>query len=385
MRFSEKIRQLFQLGGDGFYRRRIRRAAPDSRRRILIVRLDGIGDFFLWLPFAAAMRQFYRDAEVTLLANALWSDAAPALLSFDRVLSCEPVRFLHDNVYRRELLTQLRKTGFDLVLQPRFAREFLVEDQITRWCAAPHRVAWRSDARSINPRLMRWSDHWYSELLTLPAETPHEQEIARIFNERVTGQPQNDVFVMPERKTTLPDKWTGQSYFLVIPGAADPGRRWPPERLATVIQGLPSDLRPVICGSTADRSSSGRIAAAVPARDGLDLTGQTTLLQLLELIKGAQFLIGNDTGAMHMAARCGVPAVALLGGGQWGRFLPYPAGTSSAPMAVYRRMPCFGCNWKCRYARRPDDPYPCIAAIDPAMVLAAVDPSWQKPLRTSIL
>jgi len=53
------------------------------------------------------------------------------------------------------------------------------------------------------------------------------------------------------------------------------------------------------------------------------LAGKTTIAQLVELIRNASLLIGNDSAAIHMAAATQTPSVCILGGGHYGRFLPY--------------------------------------------------------------
>ena len=153
----------------------------EKKKRILIVRLDGIGAFYIWLPCANALRQYYVGAEVTLLANSCWSDAAAKMLSFDHIIPLESERFIKDYSYRMEILMALRQQGFDSVLQPRWSREFLVEDQITVWCGAPENIAFKSEPESVNPKLMKWSDRGYTRLIERPPEIVHELEIDHLF------------------------------------------------------------------------------------------------------------------------------------------------------------------------------------------------------------
>jgi heptosyltransferase II len=49
--------------------------------------------------------------------------------------------------------------------------------------------------------------------------------------------------------------------------------------------------------------------------DGLltDLTGETNIQELIELLRMAKGCVTNDTGTMHLAAMIGVPTVAIFG------------------------------------------------------------------------
>jgi ADP-heptose:LPS heptosyltransferase len=44
----------------------------------------------------------------------------------------------------------------------------------------------------------------------------------------------------------------------------------------------------------------------------IDLTGQTDLRGLCSLLKGADLLISNSTGPMHLASALGTPVIALF-------------------------------------------------------------------------
>ena len=90
-------------------------------------------------------------------------------------------------------------------------------------------------------------------------------------------------------------------------------------------------------GSDLDRSRSERIAthvqnASVPERAPLD--------QVAKLIAGAQYVVGVDTGLVHLAAAFGVPLVAIFSGSNPGLTGPVGSGriavlgTDGAPPSV---------------------------------------------------
>jgi ADP-heptose:LPS heptosyltransferase len=98
----------------------------------------------------------------------------------------------------------------------------------------------------------------------------------------------------------------------------------------------------------------------------LNLAGKTTLIDLAELIRAAKLLIGNESGAVHLAAAVGTPSVSIVGGGHYGRFIPYDIAADDecvAPIPVIHRMECYGCNWKCIFPIVPGQPTPCVSRI----------------------
>jgi len=101
---------------------------------------------------------------------------------------------------------------------------------------------------------------------------------------------------------------------VVHPGAAFPGRRWPPERFAAVARHLAaSGLAVAVTGGPAERE----LALTVAAQAGLDpaavLAGRTTSLELAAVIAAARVVVCGDTGVAHLATAYRRPSVVLFG------------------------------------------------------------------------
>ena len=92
-------------------------------------------------------------------------------------------------------------------------------------------------------------------------------------------------------------------YVALCPGAEfGPAKRWP--YFADLSRRL---SRPAVAlGSAADVESAHGI-------EGTNLAGRTTLDEAIALIAGAQAVVSNDSGLMHVAAALGRPLVALFG------------------------------------------------------------------------
>jgi heptosyltransferase-2 len=123
--------------------------------------------------------------------------------------------------------------------------------------------------------------------------------------------------VSPERLTAVLDALglAGISYSVFAPGAEfGPAKCWPPGHYAELAQGL--SQRVVLLGSGKEAGLCAQIAAAANQRRAgccLDLAGKTTLDQALCVIAGAQAMVSNDSGLMHVAASLGLAQVALFG------------------------------------------------------------------------
>ena len=162
-------------------------------------------------------------------------------------------------------------------------------------------------------------------------------------------------------------KWEPASspWVALQPGARWKNKRWPVEHFAELVrQALKEfeNIRFVILGSGAD-SPLGRAIASVSPSRCLDLTGATSLPEMVEWIRLSQCMVTNDTGPMHVAAALGKPVISLFGPTDPRRTGPY------GQMARVNRLalPCVPCmKSTCSWP----EPLECLRALSPAKVLS---------------
>lgn len=355
----------------------IRIAVPRRKRSAcLVVRLDAIGDFVIWLSAGAGeIAQMTRDhGHSVLLAKRDWVDFAASLDLFDEIWPVDTERLKRSLFYRLWLLTRVRIQGFSLVIQTRAAREFLLEDSVVRVSGAESVIGNLGNTRNISPRLKRIADRWYTRLIEVPPESAHEMERSKVFCRALTGKEPQPVRV--EFDSAIPRHFgVDRGYFLVAPGAGWAGRCWPVERFGEVASRLHRETgwRCVIVGSARDRALAESIVGMLGS-ESLDLTGKTTLLQSGALLKHAHLALVNESGIAHFAPFVGTRTIVLLGGGHFGWFMPYGAQVPDAvrPRAVYRAMDCYGCDWKCKFGVPEGAVVPCLDRISVEEVWSAV-------------
>ena len=131
---------------------------------------------------------------------------------------------------------------------------------------------------------------------------------------------------------------TGSRYGLLLHATARPEKLWPEEHWIALGNKLGANIELRLpWGTDLERARSERIAAAVP---GARVEERRPLDQVAAMIAGAQFVVGVDTGLLHLAAALGVPLVAIFTGSQPGLTGPVGSGpiavlgTDGAPPAV---------------------------------------------------
>jgi len=345
-----------------------RLAAKPVRGRILLVRLDAIGDYVLWSSYAAALRsRFPPDCfHITLIANEIWSGLASDSGIFDEVWSLSRRRFALDALYRFRLLRRVSRAGFETAIHPTYARDFLWGDSVIRCSGAEARIGYESDAYLLAAP-QRWlSDRWYSRLVSAPPGPRPVLERNADFLRALGVEPPRRLRPLP-LTAAVPKELADRAYFLLAPGASKTIKRWPVGNFAEIGKRLHerTGWTGVICGSAADRPLGSRLASQLPG-NAIDLTGRTSVAELVSVVAGARFLLTNDSAPLHIAALMGIPAVVVAGGGHFGQFVPYPEDQLDAacvPQTVTRRMPCFGCDWNCIHPLRKNQPAPCVGDV----------------------
>ena len=156
---------------------------------------------------------------------------------------------------------------------------------------------------------------------------------------------------------------SGRPVVALCPGAEyGPAKRWPAERFAALAaRCVEAGASVWVLGTDAERQAAARILAAAPA---VDLTGRTSLTDVVDLLSAATVAVVNDSGLMHVAAALSVPLVALFGSSSQ-TFTPP---LSARARVLERRLDCRPC-----FARTcPLGHLDCLAGIGVDQVFASV-------------
>ena len=173
----------------------------------------------------------------------------------------------------------------------------------------------------------------------------------------------------PEVAAAVCAKWplTARKLVTLLPGARWPTKRWPTPNFAALIRILADENRELqfaILGGQDATNVGAELVNAAPARC-IDLTGKTTLPEMVEVLRLSSVVVSNDTGPMHVAAALGRPVVALFGPTEPRRTGPY----GQLENVLQARLDCVPCmRAVCRYREQ----LACMRAIAPETVAARV-------------
>jgi lipopolysaccharide heptosyltransferase II len=319
------------LGAVGYlFRDRSRRRhkplhAGDRRiRRILLVRVDMIGDLVLTTPAIRALRLAYPDATIDVLAMRASAGVLDGDPDINRILTCDvnawmaPANWLRAETWREigAFLRETRSPRYDLAISVCGD----IGSVLTRLTGARRRIGYAGEA--------------YPHFMTDPAPgkryvTPQHEvryvlDLARAAGgkvEQVEARP--TLFVKPDAQATISQvlreqrERTGARGPIVAihPGARNgTAKRWPMRHYAELGDRLVAELDAlvVVTGAPNELALSHEIMWRMTA-PAFDLTGKTSLQELVALMAESDLVITGDSGPMHIACAVETPTVALHG------------------------------------------------------------------------
>jgi len=300
-------------------------------KNILFVRLDSIGDYILLRNFFQFIRkdERYQKYKITLCGNIIWKELAEYFdkTVFDNFIWLDRQKFQENIFYRYYFLKKIYKLGFEVAIDTTYSREILFGDSIVAISKAKERIGCTGSIdNSAKWKRNLLSDTYYTKLLVSDNENLFEFYRNKDFFEKLLNRKleiERTCIDVPNISFQLP---TQKKYILIFPGAQYENRIWKPENYAKVIEEIfnSTEYDVIITGSSAERPLAEVIVNFAGNSRLFDLTGKTSLIELVKLVSGAKMVIANETMAVHIAAAVKAPFVCISNGQHFGRFNPYP-------------------------------------------------------------
>jgi ADP-heptose:LPS heptosyltransferase len=324
-----------------------------SGKKMLIIRLDDIGDYLLFRNNLGCYKNSPRWAgqEIVLLGNGAWKDLFVALdeNTADRAIWIDKGEYARDPSYRLALWTRLREEGFGTVVCPSRTRPLLLDDLCVLATGAGRRLA---SANSFSDRAWNeLSDSLYTDLFRTRDRLAHEFFFNAAFAEWCCERH------FAGRRPEIAGSSVGQAeiagtfgrpagafagkipepYILCFIGSSTKSKRWPVERWAALVRLLTEKYsRKIIIAGGRDELA---MAGVIQKQTGADsITGKATLVEMVGWVAGAVAIVTNDTMAAHLGVACNRPTLIIANGNNYFRFTDYAGAGIGNVITVYPQV-----------------------------------------------
>jgi lipopolysaccharide heptosyltransferase II len=347
-------------------------------QRLLVIRLDNIGDVVLLSPALRNLRRRFPEAEITLMASPAGGQVAPLLPWIDNVFTWRAIwqdvagSLSHDPQRERTLIENLR------------ARNYQAAFIFTSFSQSPLPPAYACYLAGI-PVRVGYSKEFGGGLLSYsgqpPADEIHQADLNLALLElaKIPVRDRHLELQIPPEVRHKTDRLLEQAaidpmsdYTVLAPGASCSARRYSPDRFAAAAVELSNrtGMPVVVVGSQREAETIAPVSAAAQYENLISLVGKTSLPQLAAIIQGAALVVANNSASIHLADAFQRPIVALYSGTEYeSQWAP-----RNSPTRLLRRptdcSPCY--CFECPYSMECLD-IPPREVVEAALDLLAVD------------
>jgi ADP-heptose:LPS heptosyltransferase len=349
-----------------------------KRKGVLVVRMDGIGDMVLFRPSL----DHYADAlgvakdEITVLGCDSWGPITDVVFGDYNVVTIEEHAYARRPLYRFRINLMVRRLAPKITVCDSYLRRAMMADSLVWVSSAETTITSMPYVNEPTRSEFTFYLSQCDEVIDTGSYPTHEIDRHFTFVSHLANKTIQPVAPQIEWDHPAPDFAKNGRYVLMNPGSNEPGRRWPFESYIEAAEKFIADGYQVAFVGTRDERWDAALLREVSKKSGVtDLTGQTTLSELLTLMKHAALVISNDTGPAHLSIALGAPTIVIVGGGHFSSFVPYPEHVCPVNARfVYQVMDCYHCFWRCHKRANKFQVFPCVAAIP-------VDKVWEQSQR----
>lgn len=317
---------------------------------VIMLRLDLIGDCTMFTSAAAAIREHYRDRKMTMVCLAVSKPVFENLNIFDKIIT---VDFRPESIDYQKLdvlIEELQKDEYDLMLQPQISK-LPVADIIAAAIKCNKRIAMETKPGNSKEAWVKSVNFLYDKFIPYPRGNVSEFDYYGAF---VRGLGISDYKTTCPHLTYKKQNFIEGCYYVIYPGGSFSQKFWPAERYAQIAEYIyaRTGLLAVLLGVSKEQWVADNVKeklSPVTAMSTIDLTGGTSISDVIDIIGNAEFVISNDTSGAHIACAVKTPSVVIVGGWHYNRFFPYHIEDvkpdDRLPLVANTKMNCYFCDW----------------------------------------
>ncbi len=345
---------------------------PGALRSILVIRNGLLGDVVSITPVLMRIHSTYPEAAIDVLVS---EKALPLLEGFPGVRRMFSLSAQFSLVEHTILFLHLRRYRYDVILVEEANSHYTIMSRLASakyLCGMDN--SWRFLLDAAIPRT--------PGLHTVDAQIETVLEWTRTTSDDRTFLAVNEEEKKAATQFLATIGISPDDYLVCIhPGCSSPNseRRWLPARYSELGDLLieKHKAKIIFTGVQTDETEVETIRSGMK-HGSVSLAGKTSLRSLMSILQRANFVIGPDTGTLHIACALHTPVVMLMGFADPLDTGPYdPRGVSRY---VRVSLPCIGCatrdpkpaQWDSCKAMRPVF---CMENLQTDLVLKAIEES----------
>ncbi len=346
----------------------------DGKKKVLIIYNYAFGDGIIFLNAFDSIRKIYPKSkfEVSLICQKGLNSIYENSNMFDEVISYDLTRSTFHLGIRFSLYKLLRRKYYDIVLDPIGVAECTMNVFMSRVLCANQKIT-ILDTTLDSKRCPKFIyNSIYTEIVKVRISN---LSLLEYYGELICKL-MNTEYKVGFHKMDVPQVELPTKYFIAFPSASTQLKRWPSERYAILVKKIYeyTKIPLLFCGTNSDTDSINELKSLIEGIPYYDYVNQTSLLEFINVVQKASFVITNDTSTYHIAVTQQVPVTIITGGYTYSRYVEYKFKDMEKykkPYIAAKCMDCFNCDNDCKKLKKTDTIWPCLNDV-------TVDLAWSK-------
>jgi len=353
-------------------------------KKLLLIKLEGIGDFIIFIPALMRYKIMFPEYKITLLVDNKTNYQIAKRYEkeiLDEIILLDSKKFSKSLFHRFFISKFLYKSNYDATIYQTYYRR-KIGDFLVKIAKSKEKISFAG--LSIERFKDFSSSNMYTKLIYIPKEIHNEFYRHKYFIEKISNKKfDNFITAFPIKesdiinaKELLSQYKIDNNFVTIFPGAGRSVSKWPPEKFAKVIEYIMSkSIKIVILGSKTEETIIKKIMESVSpqkAKDVIDLSGKTDIFITAGIIKLSKFYFGNDSGPTHLSEAIGAMTICPLGLGHFKEFYP-SEDTEKTRVVNIKDMSCLNDQYACAKGLGREDPAPCVKNISVEAVLEEIN------------
>lgn len=333
--------------------------------RVLIVKTGALGDVVHAVPAVRAFKAARPEARLEWLVEKRWSPILDGQPFLDRVIEIEtgPLKKGLFSAEAKERfwtpLQAVRQEPYEAVVD---LQRLLKSGLMTRFAKAGTRIGFDWASSREKPAALLLSKKARVDYDHDPIRNQYAAPLSLLAGQELVLPEPPHLLVGPRSVAAVRARLGragSEPYAITLLGGGFGTKLWPPGHWHELLERLTQRLRTIIPFHGPEEEAIAREAARIT---GAETAPALSLPELAGLLKGAELVIGGDTGPLHLAAALDRPTLSLYGPTLASRNGPPNGATIQSP------VDCAGCVKRTCPKGDPD----CLAAIQPDQVWTVI-------------
>lgn len=298
-----------------------------KEKRLLVIQTAFLGDLMLTLPIFKKIKNEIKNSYLAVIARKDIGETLKNVVEIDEIIYDDKKNSYFKEFFR--LIKKVKALKFDAaIIAHRSLRSAL--------------IAYFSDIKIRIGFDIKPVSLFYTHRIPFKWLIPEVERNLSLLDPLLKENSVEFPHINPPYSQKFADVIKIKPLILINPSSVWETKKWLDYKFAKLIERINSKYRvkPVIIGSKKERDVAENIEKMSDMKC-INLAGETTLFDLMWIIKNSTLLITNDSGPMHIATAFGVGVVAIFGPTtrELG-FFPY----SDKAMVVEKELSCRPCR-----------------------------------------